>query len=323
MNTRHRQTGVALVTAILLVAIATTLATKLAWDNLVSMRRTESLLNQEQARLFALGGEAIAINVLRQDDAEFDHAGEDWALGMPPIEIGIDELVMGSMKGRLYDAQGRFNLNNLVPVRGGEPSQRAREQFQRLLDILGLDPAIGDAVIDWIDEDTLAEPAGAEDGAYTALTPPYRTANYFFISASELRSIVNIDEESYVALRPHVTALNPAWCGDGGITPININSATVEVLQALHEDISPGQAQSWVEERGLDGENGWESMNDVSNWPANLQPLVGTEIDTKSSCFELKVYVDIGSSVLSMYSLLDRSGNGDAIATRIRSFGLD
>ena len=52
------QRGVALVTAILMVAIATTLAAKISWDNQISMRRTEAALNLEQARQLAYGAES-------------------------------------------------------------------------------------------------------------------------------------------------------------------------------------------------------------------------------------------------------------------------
>ena len=320
MKPVKRQDGVALVTAILLVAIATMLATKLAWDNRVSMRRTEMILEMEQARLFALGAEAVAIDVLRQDDKAFDNSSEDWAQVTPPLEIGIDENVMGQMQGYMTDAQGRFNLNNLVPAPGGEPSERAVQQFSRLLDILGLDPGIVDAVIDWIDEDTLPRPGGVEDDFYTNQDPPYRAANSYLRSVSELRSIANIDAETYDLLLPHVTALDPNWCGANGVTPININSATAVVIESISEEISSGQAQAWVEERG---ETGWESFGDITDWPASLQPLVGSEVDVTSNCFELKVLVNVGSSLLSMYSLLDRSGLGDEISTRVRNFGLE
>lgn len=321
MTARQKQTGVALVTAILLVAIATILATKLAWDNTVSMRRTETLLTREQARMFGMGAEGVAINVLSEDDPAFDHAGENWAIVLPPMEIGIDEVVMGTMQGRLHDAQGRFNLNNLVPVQGAQPDANAKRQFESLVDTLQLDTGIVDAVIDWIDEDTIPQGRGAEDGSYTALDPPYRAANNYLLSVSELRAISNIDEESYQALLPHVTALPPGWCGsNGGITPVNINSASAAVIESLHADITAGDAEAWVEERG---ETGWEAWSEISNWPSSMVALHDSEVTLKSDCFGLDVIVNVGSSVLSMYSLLDRSQSSDLIVTRMRTFGLE
>ena len=321
MKLRQQQTGVALITAILLVAMATLLTTKLAWDYQISLRRTEAVLVREQAHFFGVGAEAVAIDVLKQDDPAFDHAGEDWAQVVPPLDIGIDETVMGKMQGTLRDAQGKFNVNNLVPVRGAEPDKVSREQFARLLESLNLDPGIVDDIIDWIDEDTVPQPSGAEDGIYTSLDPPYRAANNYLTSVSELRAIANIDNETYATLLPHVTAIVPGWCGtEGGITPININSASAEVIASLHEDIGIGQAQAWVEERG---DSGWENMTEISDWPPEYATLPGTPAALKSFCFELNALVNVGSSVLSMYSLLDRSADADAIVTRVRIFGLD
>ncbi|MDP7270129.1 MAG: type II secretion system protein GspK, partial [Gammaproteobacteria bacterium] len=138
---KQRQSGVALVTAILLVALATAIAAKLSWDSRVSMRRTETLLAQEQARLFALGAEAVAIEVLLDDgnpNADYyveEDAEEEWATPPDspfnqPVTIGIEDLVLGQMQGWLQDAHSRLNLNNLVsPASSGQgPDQNAIDQ---------------------------------------------------------------------------------------------------------------------------------------------------------------------------------------------------
>jgi general secretion pathway protein K len=308
---------VALITALLLVALATVIAAKLSWDTNIGIRRTESTLMQEQARLFALGGEAIAIDLLRQDEnQEFDNANEDWWQLMREaglIEIGIEETVLGQMRGYLTDVQGRMNVNNLLAADNG----KSRQQFESLFRTLRLNPALVDAIVDWIDPDTVAEPGGAEDGTYTALKPPYRPANNYLTSISELRAISGIDDETYNLLVPHVTALHPDWCGsEGGITPVNLNFATAEVMGSLDEELGLGQGEAWVEERG---ESGWESLNDIADLPEGLSSYVAVRTD----CLELIVIVNIGSSVLSMYSLLDRSGGGEDIVTRVRAYGLD
>ena len=330
MKSRTRQSGVALITAILLVAIATALATKLTWDNLVSMRRTETLLAQEQARLFGMGAEAVAIDVLRQDDIAFDHRGELWWLeederGYAVLPIDIDGTALGEMQGLIDDAQSRFNLNSLVSSQGAVVNTRAREQLERLINLLQLDPALVDAIIDWLDADTIPLLSGAEDDAYTSLVPPYRSANNYFASVSELRAVAGMDAESYAALLPHVTALNPAWCGGRDYTPINVNTASAELLASLDNNIGIGEAEAWVEQRRADNEDnaGWESWSDIPDWPTALQPLQDNEITLKSNCFVVNVRVNIGSSLLSMYSLLDRSKGSDAIITRYRTFGLD
>ncbi len=307
-----RQQGVALITAILLVAIATLIAAKLSWDNQISIRRTETTLMLEQARLFALGGEAVAIEYLLEDDNNYDYKNDDydWTLPIGPIEIGIEATVLGQMQGRLDDAQGRLNINNLVPdTANGD----VYAQFERLFNTLDIDTSIIDAIIDWIDTDTVPLNRGAEDGTYTALDPGYRPANNYFTRISELRAVKGIDAldaETYNELLRHITALHPDWCG-ATPTPVNMNFATAEVMTALDPGISLGQAEAWVEQRP-----GWQDISEIGV-PADTAAYVSVQ----TACLHLTVVVNVGSLVVSMYSLLDRSGND--IVTRVRAYGLD
>ncbi len=306
-----RQQGVALITAILLVAIATLIAAKLSWDNQVSIRRTETTLMQEQARLFALGGEAVAIEYLRNDTDNYDLTDEFWLNTLPPVEIGIDEIVLGQMQGRLEDAQGRLNINNLVP---DTANRDVYAQFERLFNTLNIDTSIIDAIIDWIDTDTVPLNRGAEDGTYTALDPGYRPANNYFTRISELRAVKGIDAldaETYNELLRHITALHPDWCG-ATPTLVNMNFATAEVMVALDANISLGQAEAWVEQRG----SGWTDVDIIG-----VSPDAQAYVSVQTNCLQLYVTVNVGSLVLSMYSLLDRSGSD--IVTRVRAYGLD
>jgi len=306
-----RQQGVALITAILLVAIATLIAAKLSWDNQVSIRRTETTLMQEQARLFALGGEAVAIEYLRNDTDNYDLTDEFWLNTLPPVEIGIDEIVLGQMQGRLEDAQGRLNINNLVP---DTANRDVYAQFDRLFNTLNIDTSIIDAIIDWIDTDTVPLNRGAEDGTYTALDPGYRPANNYFTRISELRAVKGIDAldaETYNELLRHITALHPDWCG-ATPTLVNMNFATAEVMVALDANISLGQAEAWVEQRG----SGWTDVDIIG-----VSPDAQAYVSVQTNCLQLYVTVNVGSLVLSMYSLLDRSGSD--IVTRVRAYGLD
>ena len=63
----RRQRGIAAITAVLVVALATILAVNLAWELNLDIRRTEVLLQHTQARQFALGAEMIAADALRRD----------------------------------------------------------------------------------------------------------------------------------------------------------------------------------------------------------------------------------------------------------------
>ncbi|MGI9309676.1 MAG: type II secretion system minor pseudopilin GspK [Gammaproteobacteria bacterium] len=334
----RREEGVALMTAMLIVAMATLIVADLVWNQHVNRRRTANILLQEKARQYALGAEDLARMILKEDteadDAQDDHSEgwctRDWD---PEEECGavayaIDE---GELFGRMVDMQGRFNLNNLIS--GVAVSPIPEQQFRRLLTTLefeerpplndGEASELTDALIDWIDEDTIPYGiGGAEDGYYTGLNPPYLAPNTWLTTPTELLAVKGFTREIYDALAPHVTALLPDWCGTSDPTRINVNTATANVLMALDPGIDAALAEAWVEELA---EEGWSL--DVAE--ATIKKVIdkdelvtGNYIGVESNCFGAFVIVDIGTAQLSMYSLLDRSGASGVPRPRFRRFGV-
>ncbi|MDH5513412.1 MAG: type II secretion system minor pseudopilin GspK, partial [Gammaproteobacteria bacterium] len=167
-----RQRGLALITAMLVVAVAATTAAYLALDQQIWQRQTENLSERAQAEVVRAGALEWAITILAKDakESKSDNLKEDWAKKLPslPVEGGL-------VTGEIVDAQSKFNLNNLVS--DNEPSALNIGIFQHLLKSLDIDPNLSDAVIDWIDSDTNARPGGAEDIDYLQTKTPYRAAN--------------------------------------------------------------------------------------------------------------------------------------------------
>lgn len=311
----RKQRGIAAITAILVVTLATVLAVDLLWELNLEVRQTENLLVRDRATQFALGAEMWVGDILKQDlqnadGAVYDHLAEDWARDIPPLPVDG-----GTVDGAIEDMQGRFNLNNLVD-QYGRRNDVQYDIFSRLLEVLELPVDIADAVVDWLDANQLPEGiGGAEDDIYTLRDPPHRTANYFFQSATELLAVDGIDGEIFAALEPHVTALPLAAAGE--TTSINVNTATPVVLQALDPAITPSDVEQWIVDRlGTP----WEEMQgfyDVA--PDDVQQNLNAELDVGTNFFQLKVIASLGTTQLSMYSLLERDANG-AVRTRRRNF---
>jgi general secretion pathway protein K len=305
VSLRRQHRGVALITAILITALAGSVAAGLAWDSALDMRRTTVLLYRDQAVHVAMGAESWLASVLRQDleDSQTDHLGEIWASELPGLPIDGGE-VFGSVE----DLQGRFNLNNLVD-QDGQVDQASLEQFQRLLAALGLDPRLAGIAADWIDADQEAGfPDGAEDSIYTGLMPPYRTANQLLSSASELAALEGIDKTSFDILLPHVAALP-------GRTGINVNTATGPVLQSLSEDMSPEDVERLLAERA---EAGFADI--ATAFSSLVEADVLNQLEETTSYFQLKVIVRIDTVRITYYSLLERSARGD-VSPILRSLG--
>lgn len=303
---RLRNRGVALITAMLITALAGLVATNLAWDNALDVRRSMVLLHREQATQVALGAESWVMSILRQDlaDSQTDHLGEIWATELPglPIEGG------GEVFGSVSDLQGRFNLNNLVD-QAGEVDPESLAQFRRLLQVLELDPRIAGMAADWLDANRdAAFPDGAEDSIYTGFVPPYRAANQTLVSASELAAIDGMDKATFDILAPHITALP-------GRTNVNVNTATPAVLQSLDENMSASDVESLLAER----QNG--GFADIPTAFSSLvTPDVLNNLDEASNFFQLRVVVQIDNLRITVYSLLMRGPRGD-VTPILRSFG--
>ena len=305
MSLRRKARGVALITAILITALAGSVAAGLAWDSALDMRRTTVLLYRDQAVQVALGAESWLQAILRQDleESQVDHLGEIWASELPGLPIDGGEVF-----GKVEDVQGRFNINNLVDE-DGAIDQPSLEQFRRLLLALDLDPRTAGIAADWVDADREAEfPDGAEDPIYTGLVPPYRTANQVLTSASELAALEGIDRATLDILLPHVVALP-------GRTAINVNTATGPVLQSLSEDISAADVERLIAERAEAG------FTDVSNSFSSLvTPEVLNQLEESTDYFQLKVIVRIDTVRITYFSLLERGPRGD-VTPILRSLG--
>ncbi|HZD52328.1 MAG TPA: type II secretion system minor pseudopilin GspK [Woeseiaceae bacterium] len=301
---RRRHRGVALITAMLISALAAMVASDMAWNNALDVRRTTVLLQRDQAVQVALGAESWVIDILRQDlqDTETDHLGEIWAQELPGLPIEGGEIF-----GAITDLQGRFNVNNLIDDRG-QVDPQSLEQFQRLLAVLELDPALAERVVDWLDPNQQPQLAnGAEDEIYTSVLPPYRTADRMLTSVSELAAIDGMDKAAFDALAPHITALP-------GRTPINVNTATPAVLQSLGENITGGDIEALLSERE---EAGFPDFQ--ATFSSLVQPEVLGGLTDVTDYFQLRVVVRIGTVRLTLYSMLKRSP-GD-VSSILRSFG--
>ena len=303
---RHlKNRGVALITAMLITALASLVAANLAWDNALDVRRTMVLLNSEQAMQVALGAESWVVGILHQDlqDSETDHLGEIWALDIPgfPIEGG-------DVTGVIQDLQGRFNVNNLIDD-NGRVEEDSLERFRRLLNALDLDPRFAGIAADWMDSNVEASfPDGAEDAIYTGILPPYRSANQSLTSASEFAALEGMDRQSFNVLRPHITALP-------GRTNVNVNTATAAVLQSLDENMSDADVEGLIAERESAG------FGDIQTaFQSLVTPDVLNTLEEKTSYFQLKVVVRIDTVRVTLYSVLQRSPQG-GVTPILRSFG--
>lgn len=297
----RRERGVALLTAILLVALGTIVAAAITHRNAMTARRSAATFAYEQGLLVAQGAEAFVAYLLK-DDRESGGAGdtddrtERWAQPFPPTEVDPGVVLEAAVE----DLSGRFNLNTLV--REGQVDEHAKKTFERLLDSLELETQWASLLVDWMDGDSNALfPDGGEDNLYLSQDPPYRAPNSSLTSVSELLALPGFGRERYLRLAPHVAALPRD-------AKLNVCTASPFVLDAYNdgqrehsddtEDFTRQQQQGCFPRReAYEASLASDEARLVTQRPGLAE---------QSEYFRLTSVVSIGTAQFVLYSLLHR-----------------
>ena len=290
MGKKGRQRGIALITALLVLALAVVLAAALAQDGAMSLRRTENLLHHAQAKMYLQGAEDWARVVLTRDKRDVDHLGEAWAFPMPAVPVEG-----GEIRGRLVDMQSRMNLRALLKT---DNSMDAVMQ-QRLACLLrnaevDAPEAALEALTDWQDADSEVRPQGAEDEVYRGRQPAYRAGNQPLQSARELALIQGFTPETTRVLQDWVAGL-PA-----GAT-LNLNTAPLAVLACVDASGDPGLWEAFVRERA---ETPLKNVNDLIGKPPFEGRVDPKWLGVNSKVFLLEAEAQVGRTRLRRYSML-------------------
>lgn len=293
------QQGVALITILLVVAIATVLATSMMTDQNIRVHRATNHFDQEQARQYALGGVELARQILHEDFVDepgIQHAGQVWASDDLTFEFeqGVVEL-------DIEDLQGKLNINSLAST--GDNVQYTRTRLATMMRQLGIDEANLVRLEDWFDQDQSVRQLGAEDFDYLGLNPPYRTGSTMMVDKSEVRLMLDLNQETYNSLAPYVTALPDA------ATRINVNTAPPVVLQALAADLTLDAAQSMADRR--DEQGGFQSVDEFLQMP-EMSAVPDEGLGVQSAFFQVNVRASYRDRFAYLTSIIQRdqaSGN--------------
>ncbi|GAA5184075.1 type II secretion system minor pseudopilin GspK [Acinetobacter kookii] len=307
------QQGVALITILVMVALATILAATIAKRQANTAENTAYLMRQNQSLLYAKSAEAFFSELL-VDDAEnagnIDYLQENWAKPMPafPVEDGF-------IAGTLEDQSGKFNLNSLVNT-DGTPNPQAKAWFEKLLLRVGLPEKLSEAVIDWQDADneTIGS-MGAEASYYQGLPQGYLPANSKFHRVEELKLVRGFEGKKYLQIADYVSA-------DPNVdTKVNINTAPAMLLASLDPKLDINTVQQLLQQRQANLEY-FSSVNEL--WEiepfrqlgAEVRSEAGNLLDVKSAYFKARIEVQLGERKRQFSSDLVRKDKAVYVASR-------
>jgi general secretion pathway protein K len=324
----RRQRGMVLILIVFIVALVQLLAAGLTTKQSLDIRRAMNIIEQNQARSYALGGEFFARSLLIADwkkdnaskefiDHEEDAVDEPW--GVNAVQLPIDLNV--GIEGQLNDLMGRINLNALVDNRQ-DPPQLNKKVFERLSRLLRnlsgvtVPPELlPEHFADWIDADQQSTNfRGAEDELYLLRPQPYRTADTYFNDLSELWLIEGMTAEIYHVLAQFVCVLPTS------VTQVNVNTAPAEVLVALIPGLTLPVAQELVEERKT--RKGFKTPADFLQLPqlAGITGMPTQDIIVNTNYFEATIRAIVDGRSYRLVSTLYRDNAGKTVVLR-RDFG--
>lgn len=320
---RGQQQGVALISILLIVVIATVLGAAMTTEQNFSINRARVSFDQSIVKQYALGGEELARQILRQDfidSPEVDHLGEQWA-----VPGDVFEFEDGEIELQIIDLQSRMNVNGLASTEANNNGQNGSENSQlddstngslngspnrstqdndtkarliRLFTQQGAEDRHVHNLKDWIDADDANDGLGAEDYAYLGLDKPYRTAGQLIGDISELRLLLEMEPQQFQLIAPYLVALPDVQI------EVNVNTASAGVLQALLPGTDLGTLESLVADR--DGGQPFESTS-AFLVQAGVQGVLNG-ITVRSEFFQVSIKARYQDRFGYLTSIIQRDG---------------
>jgi general secretion pathway protein K len=239
---KPRQAGAALLAAMLTVSLVATFAAAALWQQWRSVEVEAAERTRVQAQWILTGALDWARLILREDarSGGADHLAEPWSVALEEARLSTflaadkantseNDADNTFLSGQILDLQALLNINNLVEA--GRISDPGLRSFQRLFELLGLPQAQLNQM--------------AENLRFASdISTDNRSAGQAPLLPQRVEQLVwlGLPVQSIAVLEPYVTVLPVR-------TPVNLNTASAEVMHAAVTGLSLADAQRLVAER--------------------------------------------------------------------------
>jgi general secretion pathway protein K len=300
---RLRQRGAALLLAMIILTLVSTLAAGMVWQQSRAVQLEAAERARVQSAWILTGALDWARLILREDSrpagggnsAQVDHLGEPWAVPLAEARLSsflaadkdnnADSDLEAFLSGSIADAQARYNLRNLFDEEG-KPKEAEVRTLQRLCESAGLPVDIANRLVEGL---RLAWSPVAVEGINDLPLAPLKLAELTW---------VGIDSGSIAKLTPFVIVL-PAP------TPVNANTASREVLVAVLDGLDLGTAERLLE---LRQRSPFANLEDIRAQIGQAIKLEDARVSVGSSYFEVVGRMRLDQFVVEELSLVERRG---------------
>ena len=319
------QRGAALLLAMMIVALITTVAAGMIWLQTRAVHVEAAERARAQAGWILSGALDWARLILREDQrtglrrgTNVDSLDEPWATPLAEARLstflaadkenntegGPDAFISGA----IVDAQSRYNLRNLLDATG-KPVPAQVAALQKLADLAGAPTDTATRIAAVLSEAMLppgtkaSEPGAGPAGDVGSLGTPLKPRQ-----VSDL-AWLGIEAPTLARLAPWVELLPVA-------TPVNANTAPREVLLTAIDGIDLGTAERLVQTRQRDP---FQSLEEVQRLLAEPMKADATRLSVASNWFLVSGRLRLDERVLEERSLLQRDGDKVTVRRRERA----
>jgi general secretion pathway protein K len=290
----------ALLSAMLTVALVTFLAAGAFWQQWRTYEVEAAERQRQQAAWLLNGAMDWARLVLREDSksSNYDHLGEPWALPLQEARLASflssqpgfassaeDSLALQVfLSGGIVDLQGRLNVANLL--NSDQLSQADVTAFAKLWEVLSLPSGQLVSLVGGLRQSR----ATPKQALASAPLPPQRLSQLAWLGVSAA---------TLAKLQDHVV-----WLPER--TPVNLNTASAEVMYASLPGLDLAEAQRLVRARANQPWRNLEEVRQALGGQGNS--LQEDRHSVASRFFEITGQIRLDSSLLVEKTTVQREG---------------
>lgn len=318
MKPGNRNRGAALLLAMLTVTLVASFAAAALWQQWRSVEIEAAERSRTQMQWVLNGALDWARLILQEDgrNGEVDHLSEPWALPLQEARLSsflavdknnTDDAMDAFLSGQITDQQALLNVRNLV--QDGKSNTSAVQAFTRLFTLLKLPRNQLQLLVDnLIAADAAAANTNAaktDGSSQSANAPlkPYRMEQLVWLG---------LPQTTVKALMPYATLLPVA-------TPVNLNTADVQVLQAALPDMPLAQAQQYVARRATAHfVNVAEALAATGIKDPVASGVDSSNYSVNTRYFAVRGRLRLGDNAVQEVSLVERNGSNVKVVTRLR-----
>ncbi|MEM8498359.1 MAG: hypothetical protein AAF542_10085 [Pseudomonadota bacterium] len=270
---QQKQKGVALLSVMLVVTIATVLSAQLMRQTSTALIEAAHTEQHKQAFWYSRAGETLGRQILVEDvfdsqkrsQAVSDSFQDKWAQRFHDFKLEDGQLDI-----TIIDLQSRINVNALQ----GEAALTAELALREIWAQQNLPTSQLVVLIGHLKQNRLQD-------------------------ISELAGLLDLNEQMLSELHPLIVALpSPSLA-------VNVNTANESVLKALLAQESTQQIRRLIEIRSID------AFFSLQQQPLSNYASSSTTLDVKSEYFEIQAHAQFSSAHHYLRTRLHRSINGD------------